>query len=148
MLSRCFGDSFLGNIPTTTGFLYRKSKFGLAFGVEENQLELLVWPKTTWVGQTKGPKLVTYMLWCFNRSLLACFSTTAGFFGGLAGYGLTKGCARYNLGIQTWSIIVLVGRQQAPKSASFTYFLLQSGTSRQDLGDISLPQRRISVGLC
>lgn len=54
------------------------------------------------------------------------FAAMVGFSGWVVKHGSTDECASYNIGIWTWFVMALVGRQHAPKSASFTYFLLRS----------------------
>lgn len=63
----------------------------------------------------------TFLLRCSYRSFSGYLSITAGFSGGPR---LIEGCSSYNLFIYTWSIMVLVDQWQAPKSTSFTCFLL------------------------
>lgn len=93
----------------TTSFLSRNSQFEFVFGVEKSQVELSVWLEMLWVGQTEGPKLVTSLLRYYSGNFLGYFLAMAGFFDRVARYGLIEGFSGYNLGIWTWSIMVLVG---------------------------------------
>lgn len=98
----------------------RRSLLGFIDGVEESLLE------AAYASQTEGPKLVAFLHFStllLQQDFSKAFQVTSSFLDEVSRYRLLEACACYNIGIQTWSVMVLVGRQYAPKSASFTYFL-------------------------
>lgn len=85
----------------TTGFFNRKYWFGSIFGVEERQVELLMWLDLGMLD--KGPKVsnffYTFMLCYSSGSFLGCFPVPANFSDKVPRHGLIEGCSSYNLNI-------------------------------------------------
>lgn len=149
LLSHCSSEPLLGDFFGNSGFLSGGSQSDFVLS-KESLVELLVYQATTWLAIQRYVNwwlFCIFLLLCFGRSFLGYFLSMAEFFGGVARHELTEGCSSYNLSIWTWSVMILVGLLQAPKSTSLTCFLLQSGAWQRDFGNDGLLWRRISTGL-
>lgn len=110
---QCSGGPLFGDFSSKGGFLSCGSWSRFVLGAEGRLVELVMWPVASWASRMEGPNLVScccFLLLCYSSELLLdLVPATIDFSGRVARHRSIRGCASYNVGIQTWSIIVLVG---------------------------------------